>query len=111
MVTIQPATNETNDKGVVYSWTSANQGDVGAPVSVLSFGEMTHASIGSSFTTITWQGSVDGGTTWATIGAGHTDSVTGVSTRMAEHPYLVRPVFTTIAASVTAYLTAARQYY
>lgn len=111
MAIILPATNETNDKGVVYSWTSAAQGDVGAAISVLSFGELTHGSIGASFTTITWQGSLDGGTTWATIGAGHTDTVTGVSTRMAEHPYLVRPVFTTIAASVTAYLAASRQYY
>lgn len=110
MANITPVETETNDKGVVISWPGATTGDVGLAVQVLRFGEMTHSAVGT-FTTVTWQGSNDGGTTWATIGAGHTDTTTGVITRLPEHPMLVRPVFTTIAAATVAYLTGARQYY
>lgn len=111
MAVIKATTVETNNKGIVFAWASAAQGDTGEPIQVLEFGEMTHGSVGASFTTITWQGSMDGGTTWAAIGAGHTDTVSGASTRMAEHPYLVRPVFTTIAATVSAYLACSRAFY
>lgn len=110
MVTILPQTNDTSDKGLVISWPGANSGDVGQGISTLAYGEMTHGSIGT-FTTVTWKCSLDGGTTWAAIGAGHTDTVSGASTRMAEHPYLVRPEFTTIGGATTAYLTIARAYY
>lgn len=110
MAVIKALTVETQNKGIVFSWLAVAQGDTGEPIQVLEFGEMTHASIGT-FTTVTWQGSMDGGTTWANIGAGITDTTTGVAARLAEHPYLVRPVFTTIGGATTAYLACSRAFY
>lgn len=111
MATIHSAAVETNDKGVVISWgPTSNSGDVGDGVSVLGFSEMVHGAIGT-FTTVTWQCSLDGGTTWGAIGAGITDTVSGTGTRLAEHPFLVRPVFTTLTGATTAYLACSKAYY
>lgn len=110
MANITPTETETNDKGVVIAWPGATSGDVGLAVQVLRFGEMTHSAVGT-FTTVTWQGSNDGGTTWGALGAGATDTVSGTITRLPEHPMLVRPSFTTLGGATIAYLTGARQYY
>lgn len=110
MAVIKALTVDTQNKGIVFSWLAVAQGDTGEPIQVMEFGELTHGSVGT-FTTVTWQASMDGGTTWAAVGAGHTDTVPGAATRMAEHPYLVRPVFTTIGGTTTAYLACSRAFY
>lgn len=108
MATVNP-TQVDQDKHVVISWTGAGS-DVGAAVQVPQFGELTIQAVGNG-TSVTLQGSNDGGTTWGALGAGVTATVAGNAiTRVAEHPALIRPSFTGGTAT-TLYLSAAKQSY
>lgn len=108
-VTVNALQVDTNEKGVVISWVGADT-NVGQSVNVMGFGELTMQSVGNG-TTVALQGSNDGGTTWGSIGAGITSTVSGNAViRVVEHPALVRPVFTG-GTVTTFYLSAARAYY
>lgn len=97
------------EKGVIVSWVGAGA-DVGAPLNVQPYGELTMQAVGDG-TTVALQGSNDGGTTWGAIGGGITATVAGNAvTRVVEHPALVRPVFTGGAAT-TFYLSGAKAFY
>lgn len=109
MLTVQATLVDDNTRGVVYKWTGADTND-GQGVSVTEFGELTIQSVGDG-TTVALQGSNDGGTTWGVIGAGITSTVAGNAvTRVAEHPKLVKPVFTGGTAT-SFYLSGARAFY
>ncbi len=108
-VTVQPVMVESNDKGVTITWTGADT-NVGAPVDLRPYGELTMQAVGDG-TTVALTGSNDGGTTYGTIGAGYTATVSGNAiTRIVEHPGLVRPTFT--GGSATKFIiSASKQFY
>lgn len=109
MTTVQPTMVESNDKGVTITWTGATT-DVGAPVDLRPYGELTMQSVGDG-TTVALTGSNDGGTTYGAIGAGITSTVAGNAvTRIVEHPALVRPTFTG-GTSTKFIISAAKQFY
>lgn len=100
---------DNNAQGLTISWTGADT-NVGLGLNVQGFGELTMQAVGNG-TTVALQGSNDGGTTWGALGGGVTATVSGNAiTRVAEHPAMVRPVFTG-GTVTTFYLSAAKQYY
>lgn len=100
---------DTNEKGVIITWTGADTND-GTPVATLGFGELTIQAVGDG-TSVALKGSNDGGTTWGLLGAGVTATVSGNAiTRVAEHPALVKPVFTG-GTSTKFILSAAKKSY
>jgi len=67
--------------------------DVGNGVDIAMAGEVSVQAVGDA-TTISIEGSNDGGTTWSTLGAGVTLTIASGKTpvtRIAEHPGLLRP--------------------
>lgn len=109
MTTVNAKMVDTNEKGVVVQWTGADT-NTGTPVATLGFTEITVQSVGDG-TSVTMQGSNDGGTTWGALGSGVSSTVSGNAiTRIAEHPALIRPLFVG-GTSTVVYLSAAKQAY
>lgn len=78
---------------VTVKWPAMAASDVGSGVDMGQAGEISVYAVGDA-TTVSMEGSNDGGTTWATLGAGVTLTIaTGKTpvTRIAEHPGLIRP--------------------
>lgn len=76
------------------TWLAMADTNDGAGVDAAKYGEMAVQAIGDA-TSITMQGSNDGGTTWSALGAGVSLVIAAGKTpvtRIAEHPGLIRPL-------------------
>ena len=102
----------------VWSWSGLLNGDTGGPVQVLAAGVLLAQLVSGTLGVggaCGWQGSLDGGATWATLtGDGSTAiSLTGLLTEkmIAERAVLVRPIITagdgttSLAASLLAQIS------
>lgn len=95
MANITPKQIQGLEPYVYVQWLAGADTDVGLGVNTAEWGELTAQAVGDA-TSVTMQGSNDGGTTWAALGAGVSLAVsagTSPVTRIAEHPLLMRPKF------------------
>lgn len=80
-----------------WDWGNMAGGDVGAGVNVAGWGIITVQAIGNG-TSVQMQGSMDGGTTWASLATASANLTitagTSPVTQILEHPLLIRPSVT-----------------
>lgn len=89
----------------VITWGPLNAGDVGLPVDVAQYGEISVQAVGNA-TSVAMTGTNDGAT-FATIGGGVTltlASGTSPVTRIAEHPKQIQVGTVTGGTATTVYL-------
>lgn len=91
------------------SWAGLLNGDTGSPVDISRYNNAAITAKGTfgAGGTVTWQGSYDGGTTWAAFGAGITSTDTQIKA-LTPKTILVRPNITAGdgTTNVTAMLVA-----
>jgi len=118
MATITPTPATLGDYGIKMTWETMANGDVGSPFDMLNYADRSVQVLGTfgAGGNLRWQGSNDGGTTWATLTDPQGDALDFTAAKIEqvmELAQLARPNVTAGdgTTSLTVVLVARRAYF